>query len=174
MAQVVSIVTTTSTLANLIFANQDNVAVRHSLPVRSWIGTDNTVRHGGTGSEGMGTITVVPVVYSPTGSMRQVTVNVTGTARSNDSYTFVSGVDVLPCTLTYGAFSSAAAPAGSRSRRCTGISTGADLTAAVSAAFNDAGLRLTLPVVFVTSPTGVPPVGLPAVIRADYSQNILP
>jgi uncharacterized protein YjdB len=176
VAQIVSGTTTTfsSNSAVVRFNNADNFAVRHTVPTRSWIGPDGSVRYGGLGQDGLGSITVVPVMYTPGRTLRQASVNVTGTACSNTPIQFIRVLDAYPWTLTYGGFSSVAAPLGSTNRRCAGVSAGADLTVAIGGVYDNAGVLMRLPTAFATSSNGMPVVGLPAVIRADYSQNVDP
>ena len=52
-------------LAILNFNNMDGYAARHTAPDRSAISDENTTMYGGPGEAGVGSITVVPVLYTP-------------------------------------------------------------------------------------------------------------
>jgi len=90
----------TSNLAQLNFANTDGLAVRHQAPARSAADANGRVTFGGPGADGRGRITIVPVIYTANRTLRTATVSV---ANCGSSYTFVTGTDALPWTVSYGA-----------------------------------------------------------------------
>jgi hypothetical protein len=84
----------------LNFTNRDTFAGRHVPPTNNAIGTDNLTWYGGPGTAGIGSFTVVPVMYTPGRTVTRATVGMS--TPCDISYEFVAATDAKPWTVTYG------------------------------------------------------------------------
>lgn len=147
-------------LAILNFDNVDNFAARHVAPTRSAVNTStNLTWFGGPDAAGQGSTTIVPVIYTAGRTIARAT-----SAAACASYTFVTGTDARPWTITYGGQGTTAA---GTVFNCNG-NTYASVAPAVSGVIDNAQNSVTLPANFATTTSSTPAVVLPATIRADY------
>jgi uncharacterized protein YjdB len=169
---VIATITTSSTgsansnLAILNFNNGDGWAGRHVAPTRTIVATNGSAFFGGPGTDGQGTMTVAPVIYTAGRSVSAFAVNISGCG-TNTAFT---SADARPWTVTYGAF---AAPTGKQANCAyqTLFAGAPDVTGSVNGGALDNN-NLAYPAAaagaFLTTTSNPTAVGQPATIRVDY------
>jgi uncharacterized protein YjdB len=158
------LISATSNIGQLNFANQDGVAVRHQAPARSAADVNGRMYYGGPGAEGRGRVTVVPVMFTADRALATVAAGVN--CNGNLQYTFVAGTDARPWTISYGATQTLDANGnptalGLRCNYATPSALAADVSAYFASASDANGVAITNQAVTGTTPA-------PAVIAVDY------
>lgn len=164
-----------SNLAVLNLTNPDGFAVRHVAPANSAVDASGNVWFGGPGATGRGTITVVPVIYTPGRTFTSVSSQIAGAANcvfgastftGTGTMTFTSA-STKPWTYTYGA--SLGSGLNASNVVCTAnTTTTPTLVPIISASTDNANVSGVSAILTSTSTTQ--PITAPATIRADFAR----
>lgn len=155
----------TSNIGQLNFANSDGFAVRHQAPTRTAGDVNGRAYYGGPGAEGRGRATIAPVMYTADRALATARVTMSACPGS-PGYTFVTGTDARPWTVSYGATETLDANGvptalGLGCAYETPTATAADVSPVITAASDVNGVAVTT----LVSSGAVP---APASIAVDY------
>jgi hypothetical protein len=154
-----------SNLSPLNFTNADGFAVQHLAPTNKATDAAGRMYYGGPGAAGRGTATVVPVFYT---AGRQVgTVNL-AIAGCNTNYTFATGTDATPWTVSYGATATAGSPLGLACAYQTPNSGTPTVVPTLASGLDAAGV-----VIATTSIVASTSAPAPSAIYADYVAPVI-
>ncbi len=156
--------TANSNLAILNLNNADGFAARHVAPATSVVLSNGSAFFGGPTARG--SVSIAPVIYSAGRTINSAAVTVAGCAAS---YTFVTGTDARPWTMTYGAGTSSGT-----FKSCayeTLLAGAPDVFPTVTASIDNnnlAGPTAAAVVNFLQTTTSSPAVTRPGAIRVDF------
>jgi hypothetical protein len=166
-----------SNLTVLNLTNTDGWAARHTAPARSARNTTTgDLWHGGPAADGRGSVSIVPVTYTPNRSVTAASFDMSAAAGCTAGGTAgaipVTATTARPWSFSYGTSLGTATGANANNIVCNNASAALDVVPRVASATDNNNVAY--PTTFLATSTGTVAVTVPAAIRGDWQVPATP